>query len=529
MRFVSNLDKPMLRLSRQGDFVNARDGYGGIHFWGVQGGGKTSSAQMLAGALLRAGHGGYVTAAKPEVMPQWLGYGPKHGRGNSIVLLDENEGFNLLEYEMSRHGMDGIGTVVEYIMRVIDASRRASGTATQRGGESFWEDASRIVQRYTLPPLYAANGTLTFPDIIRFVSTAPTSAQQAASAQWQQNAFMFRMLKLAAEQPKVRISGAALQNVVNFWREQWLAIPDKTRGNIIITITAALDRFNHGRLKSFFCGKTTIVPEMSFHGAVLVDAKPTLTWNEDGVIAQQLFKFVWQRAVLNRNSLEEVHRERPLFLWSDESQETVAPYDGEFLGLARESKCCTVYLTQTLPTYFAKIGGDNPRDAALALAGKFKTHVFCTNSCPETNEFASRMIGKVLTRRANYSEGNSESVNEGMSSGESENRGRSHNSGGSWSASAGMQASRTHGSNSGFGSTSGTGNNWGSNRGRGTSQNRNRGYSESMEPAIEPGDFARCLKTGGPQNRNRVTAVWFQAGRIFKATGRNFLVAEFEQ
>lgn len=95
MRFVSNLDKPMLRLSRQGDFVNARDGYGGIHFWGVQGGGKTSSAQMLAGALLRAGHGGYVTAAKPEVMPQWLGYGPKHGRGNSIVLLDENEGFNL--------------------------------------------------------------------------------------------------------------------------------------------------------------------------------------------------------------------------------------------------------------------------------------------------------------------------------------------------------------------------------------------------------------------------------------------------
>ena len=33
----------------------------------------------------------------------------------------------------------------------------------------------------------------------------------------------------------------------------------------------------------------------------------------------------------------------------------------------------------------------NPRDAAQALAGKFKTHVFCANSCPETNEFASRI------------------------------------------------------------------------------------------------------------------------------------------
>jgi hypothetical protein len=135
----------------------------------------------------------------------------------------------LLEYEMARHGMNGISTVVEYIMRIIDASRRASGTASQRGGEVFWEDSSRVVQRYTLPPLYAANGSLTFPDIIRFVSTAPASAQQAASAEWQQNSFMFRMLKLAAERPKVRMADAALRNIATFWREQWPSIPDKTR------------------------------------------------------------------------------------------------------------------------------------------------------------------------------------------------------------------------------------------------------------------------------------------------------------
>lgn len=521
MPFVSNLDTPMLRVSRHGDFMTTRHGCEGTHFWGVQGAGKTTSAQMLAGAYLRAGHGAYVTAAKPEVIQQWLRYGQKHGRGNSIILLDENEGFNMLEYEMARHGMDGTGTVVEYTMRVIDASRRASGTASQRGGEVFWEDTSRVVQRYTLPTLYAANGALSFPDIIRFVTTAPASPQQAASREWQESSFMFRTLKLAAERPKVRMTQAALQNVVNFWREQWPAIPDKTRGNIVITITAALDRFNHGRLNRFFCGKTTVVPEMSFHGAVLVDAKPTLTWNEDGAIAQQLFKFIWQRAVLNRNSLPEVHRERPVFLWSDEAQETVAPYDGEFLGLARESKCCTVYLTQTLPTYFAKIGGDNPRDAALALAGKFKTHVFCANSCPETNEFASRMIGKVLTRRRNVSVGSSQTFNEGMSAGESENTGSS--------TSSGYSHGQGYNVNSSSGSTSGSGSNWGNNRGRGTSDNVNRGYSESMEFAIEPGEFARMLKTGGPENGNRVTAVWFQAGRVFKASGSNWLIARFAQ
>jgi hypothetical protein len=208
-------------------------------------------------------------------------------------------------------------------------------------------------------------------------------------------------------------------------------------------------------------------------------------------------------------------------LWSDESQETVAPYDGEFLGLTRDSNCCTVYLTQSLPTYFAKIGGDNPRDAALALAGKFKTHVFCTNSCPETNEFASRMVGKILTRRANASVGNSRSFNEGMSAGNSENSGGSSSHSSSFGQGGGVLSSS--------GSTSGVGNNWGDNRGRGFTDNESHGYSESMEFAIEPGDFTRCFKTGGPQNGNRVTALWFQAGRRFKASGNNFLVAEFEQ
>ena len=254
MPFINNPDTPLLRLSRHGDFASPRDGYGGTHFWGMVGGGKTSSAKMLAGAYLRAGYGAYVTAAKPEVIPQWLNYGQQHHRTNSIVLFDENESFNFLEYLMSRYGIDGIGTGVECLMRVIDTSRRASGTSSQHGGDVFWADSARNTLRYTLPPIYSAVGSLTIPDILRFITTAPTSREEAASREWQQNSFMFRMLKLAAEQPRVRITQAALQNVVNFWREQWISIPEKTRGNIVITVTTAFDRFNHGRLNRFFCG-----------------------------------------------------------------------------------------------------------------------------------------------------------------------------------------------------------------------------------------------------------------------------------
>lgn len=522
VNFVKDLDRPLVRVSRHGDVITTRHAAGGTHYWGVMGAGKTTSAQMQAGAFLRAGFGGYVTAAKPEVIPQWQGCTRAHGRGNSLVLLDENEGFNFLDYLLASQGMEGVGTVVESLMRVIDASRRASGTASQRGGDVFWEDKTREALRYTIPPLYSADGSVTIPGIIRFISQAPATVKEPTDRAWQERSFMYKKLNAALCQPKVRMSEAALRNAIEFWSERWAATPEKTRGNVVATITGTLDRFNHGRLNRFFCGKTTVVPEMSFHGAVLVDAKPTLTWQEDGVIAQQLFKFLWQRAVLNRNSLEEKHRERPLFLWSDESQETVAPYDGEFLGLARESKCCVTYLTQSLPTYFAKIGGDNPRDAALALAAKFKTHVFCANSCPETNEFASRMIGKEVTRRRNFNAGSSQSFNEGMSAGNSENSGTSSNSGSSYGG-------KNYSFNSGSGHTSGSGSNWGANRGRGASENVSRGYSESMEYVIEPGDFARMLKTGGPENGNIVTAIWFQAGRVFKASGSNWLLARFAQ
>jgi hypothetical protein len=339
--------------------------------------------------------------------------------------------------------------------------------------------------------------------------------------EWQSRSFMYSVMDAATRHPKVALSRRALTDCLDFWAEAYPAIPEKTRGNIVITVTTVLDRFKHGRLNRAFCGRTTLVPEMTFGGAVIVLAMPTLTWNEDGVIAQQLFKFMWQRAVLSRNSLAPQHRERPVFLWSDEAQETVHSYDGEFLGLARESKCCPVYLTQSLPAYYAKMGGDNPRDDAHSLVGKFMTHVYHSNACPETNEFASRMIGKEVVRRRNFNAGNSRSFNEGMSAGENENSGSSS----SYGSSHGQGYSLTSSS----GSTSGEGNNWGNNRGRGSTDNVSFGYSESMEFVIEPGEFARILKTGGATNANIVTGIWFQSGRVFQASGGNMMLRRFAQ
>lgn len=513
--FVSDLNAPLLRISSR-DVVSLASACGGIHAFGGIGSGKSSGlGRMCAGAFLRAQFGGLVTVAKSGEIDVWRRYCAEHGRAASLVVFDENEGFNFLDYELGRQGMNGIGTVVECLMRILEAAKRASPTASQRGGEPFFEDATRGVFRRTVSPLYSAQGKVTIPDIIDFINSAPTSIEEMASAEWQRSSFMKKIMDVAATHPRVPMDAAALEDTFRYWTAEFARIPDKTRGNIVISATTVLDRFRHGRLQRAFCGKTTIVPEMSFHGAVIVLAMPTLTWNEDGAIAQVLFKYMWQRAVLTRNSLEEKHRARPLFLFSDESQETVSSYDGEFLGMCRDSKCCVLYMTQSLPAYFSKIGGDNPRDAAMNLVGKFMTHVYFSNGCAETNEFAARTIGKVIKRRANYSAGENRNVNYGMNYGAGDNRGSST----TWGQGI-------------FGTTTtnkGGSDNWGENRGRSNGTSVNRGYSESMEYAIEPGDFARCYKTGGAANNFQVTGLWFRAGESFRASGTNVLPVTFSQ
>jgi hypothetical protein len=526
LSFITNLDTPLLRLGPE-DVFTLRDACAGVHIFGGIGSGKTSgSGRMLAGAFLRAGMGGLVTAVKPEEVTLWKRYAREHGRANSLVLFDEHEGFNFLSYELARQGMDGIGTVTECLMRVLEAAKRASSSASQRGGDAFWDDTTRQMLRYAIPPLYAASGTLSISDLVRFITTAPANLSQPRDPEWQSRSFMYEIMDVASRNPRLPMAPAALHDCITFWAEQFPAIPEKTRGNIVITVTTVLDRFKHGRLQRAFCSGTTLVPELSFHGAIIVMAMPTLTWNEDGVIAQILFKYLWQRAALSRNGLASKHQERPIFLWSDEAQDTVSSYDSEYLSMCRGSKACTVYLTQSLPTYYAKMGGDNPQHAAHALVGKFMTHVYHANACPDTNEYAARVIGKVMTQRGNYSSGSSRSANMGLHEGASDNRGSSYGFGGSSSHGDGRSSS---GGNWSSGGSSGSGNSWGGNLGRGTSSSVSHGFSESMEHAIEPGDFARILKTGGRTNGNKVTAVWFQGGRIFAKSGSNTLLETFSQ
>lgn len=525
MSYVAKLDTPLLRLSK-GDRFTLRDACQGVHIFGGIGSGKTTgSGQALATAYLRAGMGGLVLCAKGDEKDRWLRYCYANRRLQSLIVFGDGDHwrFNFLTYELARQGMAGIGSVVECLLRVLEAARLSNPNAS-RGGEAFWEEATRQLLRNTLPVLYSALGTVSIPDIIRFVGSAPKSLAELQSAEWQDSAFMFQVLATARRQPRVRLHPSDFDKIASYWRDEFCGLDPKTRSNIAITLSTTLDRFNRGRLHDLFCTDTTVFPEMTFHGAVIVLDMPALTWNEDGIIAQQLFKYMWQRAVLSRTALEPKHQTRPVFLWADEAQYFVNSFDADYQSTCRSANACTVYLTQSLPTYYARMGGDNARHRADMLLANFTTRIFHNSADHETNRWAADMIGRTLQRRGTFSEGESNGYSQGVNAGENTSWGR--NSGysfsgdfrggpGSWSVSGG--------------SNRGGGENTGRNRGYNSGSSVSEGYSETMDYEIEPADFSRGLLTGGPANGGLVTGLWFQAGKRFARSGRNYLHVRFRQ
>jgi hypothetical protein len=525
MDYLSDLDAPLLRLSRHDSFT-LRDAVAGVHCFGGIGSGKSSGlAKTLAGAYLRAGMGGIVMTAKPDEIALWTDYARRNGRASSLVIFDESSGYNFLAHELSRQGVAGVGSVIECLLAVLEASDHATGSAG-KDSEAFWGQSIRQLLQYAVPLLFAAHGTISVSSVLAFVTTAATRAEQYVDAGFSQSSFAAQTLRKAVDDPAVPLPAGELNTLLGYWFLQYPAIPEKTRGNIVISLSTRLDRFLHGRLRDCFCGKTDVVPEMAFGGAVIILAMPALTWKEDGIVGQMTWKYMFQRVIESRNSLSGEQRDRPVFLFADESQFFTSSYDDTFLAICRSSRASMVYLSQTLPSYYARLGKDKT-DAVDGLIGKFATQVFFSNSCQRTNEYASKLIGKGIQWRANQGGSVGTSTSRGMNMGANQGRGDSTNAGSS------VSGSRQGGSwsrNSGSGSSTSEGQSWGTNVGQGTSETTSWGTSEQMDYLVEPRVFASALRTGGPANRNQVTALWFKAGGHFRSGGGgNVLLATFRQ
>jgi len=498
-------DAPLMQLSRR-DPWTLRDAFEGTVIFGGTGSGKTSgSGAALARSFLKAGFGGLVLCAKPTERRLWERYCQQTGRLRSLIVVDGagDRRFNFLQYELARGGIGSgnTGNVVSLLMRILEAAQPGSGQV-QGGDNPFWANAMRELLSHAIDALWAAYGHVSLHDILQMAQTAPRGDAQLKDQAWREQSFCFQTLKKAYEEPVHPMDRPTFEVVSGYWRSTFGEADNRTRSNIVSTLTATINPLLKGDLRRLFCTSTNVIPEMTHEGAILVVDLSVKQWDQAGIMAQHIFKYLWQRAAERRNVTP---KSRPLFLWADECQFFVSSYDAEFQSTARSARACTVYLTQNLPGLYEKIGGRNPEHVADSLLGNFQTKIFHANSDPKTNHQAAEMVGKSLQMRGNFSDAFSRGGSHGQSGGSS------------WNSSYSAQ-----------GGSSGSGGNRGWSSGSSWSHNMSEGASEVIDYELQPSHFTR-LRKGGSKSLWKVEGIVFQSGRVFRHTVSTWIKCAFSQ
>lgn len=502
--YLSDLDAPLIRLSRN-DAWTIGDAVAGTHIFGGNGSGKsTGSGATIAKSFLRAGLGGLVLCAKPDEKDAWIRYAEACGRSKHLIIVspDSPWRFNFIQYELGRPGdfTTRVQNLFSTLMNILEQTGRERGG----GDDSFWQQAAELLLRNALMILAAAQDHFSLYDLQRLIDTAPTSETQAAGSDWQQTDCA-RYLDAARASYQAAGRQADFVVIENYWKVQYPRLADRTRSSVTFTLSTILQDLQVGTLRELFGTGTNFFPEDTHEGAIIILDLPVVI-NQTYAIAQTLFKVVWQQAALRRK----VDRHtRPIFLFADESHFFVSPYDTSFQSLARSTRAATVYMTQNLSAYHQRLPTRNAEAITNALLGYFQTQIFHAQADPKTIEHAQKLIGKRLIQRANS------------------NYSRSNGTNSSYTEAFGSNGSFTR--QNGGPSSSTSGNSWNESITFGSNSSETVGYSmqTSVEDVLHAHHFT-SLKTGSDSERGISEAVMFRTGRIW-STNDTHLICQFNR
>jgi type IV secretory pathway TraG/TraD family ATPase VirD4 len=357
----------------------------GIKIYGANGSGKTSGfARVIATSYLDHGFGGLVMCAKGDndELNNWesmtrvmersrslIHFGPK----NKEKIKDKQYCFNILEFirTLTDNKNESQANLVA-VLKMI-SNNLQSGKLSQ--SDSFWDGVTDqyLTHLLTLTFSFFPMEAITFEKLNEVFKSIQTNPKEIN--------FMIKT-ELTTE----------VQNAVEFFVTDFLAINEKTRSIIVAAVSSLLFKFNSGLLRDLFGGEGNIDPRWTFGGAVIVINVPTHEYQEIGKTANLIWKYAFQKACTTRKSIRGF--QRPVFLWADEAQEFIHPDDAKFQAVARSSRCATVYITQNIAGLRLTLGsGAMAQDAIESIESNLLTTIFHQNVHAETNKFASNSIG----------------------------------------------------------------------------------------------------------------------------------------
>jgi len=384
------LDKPLFWWSDK-DAFTARDLLnGGVAITGRAGSGKTSSSgRVLGDAIIRhTNSGGLILAAKPEDLGMWQAMFEKAGRQDDLLVFapDQALRFNLLGYVLA------MGGHTRDVTRCITTIGETLRTADTKGGEGadFWEREQERMIYNAVEAIKLATGTVSAPDIQKFIGTAPMNPGQIATPEWQAG-FCNQVLAMAFGKPKTPVQQHDYDLAKDYWLIEYPTMADKTRSSILTGVMGILHVFNVGVVRELVSTMTNVSPDDMFNGKwIIVDMSPA-EWGDMGLLVAAAWKYLTEKAVLRRHADADSNI---VTIWCDEAAQFVNSFDSHFITQCRSHKGCLVFLTQSLHSYYGALKGDGGKTQAEALLTNFSTRIFHAIGDVKTAEWAQGMVGK---------------------------------------------------------------------------------------------------------------------------------------
>lgn len=417
-----DLDKTVFVLTdadgEKSDF-KLRDAFEGIQIFGGIGSGKTSgSGRMIALKYLQAGFGGLVLTAKPDEKEMWEKYCSATGRENDLIIVEPNgkHFFNFLDYESK--SKDGNISYTENIVHLLKTVINASAAKEKsQSDDAFWESALDMLMSHAIELCMLAFGKIRIEDLFAIVQGAPNGSSlpegnvefqkiydaadntvNKAAEKWA--SFQSQELQHRFQQESDFYTKTVVENVseartfmyiYRFFKQNYKFLSEKTRSIVEFSFSGFLFSLLRDPVHSLFCKNTTnFSPLDCIEGKIILLNLPVKVYHKVGRDSQILFKYIWQRSMEKRNiSINN----RPVFLWSDESQNFLHEHDAVYQATARSSRISTVYISQNLPNYHANMGGGKSEYKVQGFLGTLGTKIFHANADIETNKYASDLIG----------------------------------------------------------------------------------------------------------------------------------------
>jgi hypothetical protein len=310
-----------------------------------------------------------------------------------LVIIDKSARwrFNFLDWESSRPG-EGGGLTIN-IVALLDeiAATLARGAKEEGGGDNkFFEDALHHMNTNLVDLPIFAGVPVTLPLLRTIANSAPLSMEEARSDKWLDGPGDCATVLRAADARTKEAdedTRADFEECKAYWLQEWPGLSERTRSIVQLMFSMLTRPLLTRPLRQLFSADTNVTPEDAFKGKVIIVDLPVQEFRLAGRVANLAWKYCMQVAIMRRVKPPNAYL-RPVFIWADECQNFVSPFDTEYQAVARSAGGCTVYLTQTRESLRRVLGDSDTTDSLLAnLQAKF----FCQNT-GDTNEWASKSV-----------------------------------------------------------------------------------------------------------------------------------------